>query len=660
MRKSHITMITYAVVFLFFIQMAGTLVESIYILDLLKTALDEKALGLVFFFSPVLLIPFRKKSPIWLVWMIFGLLLVARGVTPYLATTGRLLASGIGVGCVLLLFPVLVTAAPKGEALPRAWVWISSGLALGVGLSVMLRTVNFTIDYSLTPTGSWIGWGLGILLGFLLSQFDWKAESSPNPRPKKVTSATFGMILILILVYFVFSAPGVLARWTAGNYRFIVIIVSLLALSWVILTTRKPTWSARITPQGLLAWNLLFTIALLGTTLAHRVPFPLTPDSPPVVVGTPTLLQQIPLVLTLILFPVIFLDLQVFTRTLREAAPSPGALVPGMILGSLALVLLAFMNIFTNVWGYVEPVSPFFRNKFWLVYILITGTLTMLVLPHIRKPAHAQNEGRGHLSRGWVILLGGILLVTIVSAFRTDRVIPTGGDQSSLVVMTYNIQQATDEFGMKSYDRQLALIRQVAPDILALQECDSARISLNNNDFVRYYASKLGYYTYYGPTTISGTYGTAILSKFPLLNPRSVFSYSNQDEIGTAEVEIELDGRRFTIYDVHPAGSDTSMLVFAKTLLARSSGKSNVVALGDYNLRENEVAYQMIDEVYTNAWMEVYPSGISDDGVDMSGTKRIDHIFISPHLNVRAPVYLLAPDSATDHPAHWAEVYWGE
>jgi endonuclease/exonuclease/phosphatase family metal-dependent hydrolase len=233
-------------------------------------------------------------------------------------------------------------------------------------------------------------------------------------------------------------------------------------------------------------------------------------------------------------------------------------------------------------------------------------------------------------------------------------------DRSSLVVMTYNIQQATDEFGVKSYDRQLDLIRQVAPDILAFQECDSARISLNNNDYVRYYASKMGYYTYYGPTTISGTYGTAILSKFPLMNPRSVFSYSNQDEIGTAEVEVELGGKRLTVYNVHPDGSDTAMLAFAETLLARSSGKSDVIALGDYNLRENEVAYQMIDEVFTNAWMEVYPTGISDDGVDMSGTKRIDHIFISPHLEVRAPVYLLAPESATDHPAHWAEVYWGE
>jgi endonuclease/exonuclease/phosphatase family metal-dependent hydrolase len=56
--------------------------------------------------------------------------------------------------------------------------------------------------------------------------------------------------------------------------------------------------------------------------------------------------------------------------------------------------------------------------------------------------------------------------------------------------------------------------------------------------------------------------------------------------------------------------------------------------------------------------MSVYPSGISSDGVDMSGRNRIDHIFISKNLLVRDPIYLLPPASATDHPVHWAEIYW--
>lgn len=659
MKQSDAIVISFAILYLFIIQMAGSLVESIYILDLLNTTLDEKALGLLFFFSPVLLILFRKNGPGWLVWLVFGLLFFARGVVPYLDTPGQMIASGIAVSAGLMLLPIMLNLISNGTSHSGSGRWAATGLALGIGLSALLRTVNFTIDYSLTPLGSWVGWGLGCLLGIMLYRQSPEPSLTVEAKTKGVTSATFGITLILTLVYFTFSAPSVLARWTQGNYPFIVITVSLLATGWVLLSKLKSAWSERISTLTLFIWNLLFTFSLVGTILAHRVPFPLTPDSPPVIIGSPSWIQQIPLALTLLLFPVIFVDMQVFISTIQDAHPSLGTLVLGLLLGSLAFVLLVFMNIFTNVWGYVEPISPFFRNKFWLPSATITVLLTLLSLANSRKTIDSQTKIQSTQPVGWIILLGGIFLVTGAVALITDRVTITES-KSSLVLMTYNIQQANDSSGSKSYQQQLALIQEVSPDILALQESDSARISLNNNDYVRYYASKLGYYSYYGPKTVSGTYGTAILSRFPLQNPHTVFSYSDQDEIGTAVAEIEIDGRRFTIFNVHPDGSDTAMLAFARTLLAQAEGKANVIALGDFNLRADEVAYQLVDEVYTNAWLRAYPSGISDDGLDMSAGKPIDHIFFSPHLNVRNPVYLLAPESATDHPAHWAEVYWGE
>lgn len=223
-----------------------------------------------------------------------------------------------------------------------------------------------------------------------------------------------------------------------------------------------------------------------------------------------------------------------------------------------------------------------------------------------------------------------------------------------------NTQESNDKFGEKSFEAQLALIRQVNPDILALQETDSTRISLNNNDYVRAFADRLGYYSYYGPKTVSGTYGNAILSKYPILDPRTVFMFSDQDETGVAEAEVEVSGNRFVIYDVHPDSSDPAMLGFAQNLLARSQDKPYVIAMGDYNLRDYEEAYQLIDSVHTNAWTSVYPSEISSDGVDMSGENRIDHIFLSPNLTALDPTYILPPESATDHPVHWTDITWSK
>jgi endonuclease/exonuclease/phosphatase family metal-dependent hydrolase len=329
-----------------------------------------------------------------------------------------------------------------------------------------------------------------------------------------------------------------------------------------------------------------------------------------------------------------------------------------MLLGSLALVLLVFMQVFTNVWGYVEPVSPWFRNKFWLPYSLMAGIVTILTVGRhkVREDAGEKNSRSVHWA--WVAFLGAVFLGTALSAVWTTRVRTFDSNKSSLLVMTYNIQQANDIFGERSYPHQLNLMQRLSPDIIALQESDSTRVSLNNNDYVRYYAGRLGYYSYFGPKTVTGTYGTALLSKYPLENTRTVFSYSDQDEIGTAVVEVEVGGRRFTIYDVHPDGSDMAKLVFAQTLLDQSKNQPYVIALGDYNLRDYEEAYKLIDSAYTNAWTSVYPSEISLDGVDMSGENRIDHIFLSSSLSVRNPVYIMPPDSATDHPVHWAEIYW--
>lgn len=660
MKNNILSTIAFGLFFLFMIQLAGILIESIYILDLMNTSLDAKVLGVLFFFTPVLLLPFSKKLPNQIIWLFFGLLFVSRGIMPYLDTLGRMLASGIGIGSILLLFPFLATATPGKESRHMPGLSGSAGLALAVALSVLLRTVNHSLDLSLAPEGGWIGWGLGLLFGWTLTRL------TPNDAPVthrsngKIVYAVSGIFLVFTLAYFAFSAPAVIARWTQGNYGLIVLAVSMLAAIWVFVAMSKPTLLNRITRPALLIWNLLFALSLTGTILAHRISFPSTPDSPAVVVGAPTFLQQVPLVLMLFSFPVIFLDLRIFFNMLQEENSSPRALISGTLIGSTILVLLVFIHIFTNVWGYVAPVSTIFRNQFYLPYLSITGALTILIWRQKpSEPMTVQGQG-GRASLGWTILLGAVFLGTAISAMRTERVQPGAADKTSLIVMTYNIQQANDDLGEKSYNQQLALIQKVSPDILVLQESDSTRISLNNNDYVRYYADKLGYYSYYGPTTVTGTFGTAILSKYPLQNTRSVFTFSDTDEIGTAEAEITVGGRVFTIYNVHPDGSDTAMLVFARSVIERSSGKANVIILGDYNLRDYEEAFHLIEAAYINAWTSVYPSKIGADGIDMSGKYRIDHIFFSPDLFARNPIYILPPASATDHPVHWTKIYWGQ
>lgn len=656
MKKPHLLLIVFGILFLFLIQSAGTLVESIYILDLMNSNLDEKALGVLFFFAPLLALPFYRKYPRPLFWILLCLLIIAHGLIPHLNTANRLTASGIATGASLSLLFLLITIKP-GLALQGA-----AGLALAVALSTLLRSVGEGIEYTLTPLGAWVGWVFGLSLVVLLYLSNLKNHSAEQQTSGKPTAPILGIYLILTLVYFSFSAPAVLARWTEANYTLVVSAVSLLSLACLWLIINRPELPERISARLLILWNLFFTASLTATPLAHRVPFPPTPTSPAVAVGTPTWLQQLPLALTILLFPVLFFDMFVFLKRIQTnttaARFTPGRLALGIFLGSLSLVILIFVNIFSNVWGYIEPISPIFRNTFWLSYFILSIGITLLIW-RLHKSVQLPKQALTVSSRiAWTALLAAIFLVTLAFALPSKRLQLTGTDITSLRAMTFNTQQSNAENGEKSIDAQLALIRQVSPDILALQESDSTRISLNNNDYVRYFAEKLRYYSYYGPTPVTGTFGTAILSKYPLLNPRTVFIYSDKDETGVTEAEIEVDGIRFSIYNVHPDSSDTAMLVFAQTLVARSQEKPYVIALGDFNLRDYQEAYQVVDQVYTNAWVSVYPSEISPDGVDMSGDNRIDHIFLSPNLTAHNPQYILPPESTTDHPVHWTDITW--
>lgn len=656
MNKKWYLILSFGILFLLFVQSIAIFIEGVYILELLGGSLDEKALAVLFLFSPVLLLFFRKRVPRWLIWVSFLIFVIGRGIAPYLDTFSRMLAAGTASGAALILIPIMLVTYPQPRSGSR-WLIPAQGLALAVGLSVLLRTLNYTIDLSLTGEYGWIGWLLAIVLGLTLTQFHWEPILKTSPPQKGVSSAAIGAMGVLTLFFFMLSSPGVIARWTEGSYQLIVILVSLLTLVGLFISIARPKLVEEIKPRLLFLWNIVFTISVVGTILVHAIRFPLTPDSQPAIVSGPVWYQQIPLLLMLTTFPVIYLDFAVFSGLIARRHPTPRKMAPGFLLGSVLMVILVFMNIFSNVWGYVAPISLFFRNKFWFSFLLDLVLITFFSIILYRRWESRPEAPRGGLRLVLpAVLLGAIFVVTLISAILTDQYLLTVPDKSSLKVMTYNIQQANDVYGEKSYLEQLALLTQVDADIIGFQESDSTRISLGNNDYIRYFANKLGYHAYFGPKTVTGTYGTAILSKYPLENPRSVFTFSDQDEVGTAEAEITVRDKRITIFNVHPDGSDEAKMVFARTLIDRADQQSDVIAIGDYNLRGWEEPYLLIDEKYKNAWIDVYPTGINDDGLDMSGENRIDHIFVSPNFTVGNPIYLLPPESWTDHPAHWAEI----
>ena len=679
-KKINSELVLLTVMFLFFIQLVGDLIESIYMLDLLNLELDEKAAGVLFLLTPIILLAFRRKIPNFFLELLAVITIVMRVISPFLTTANRIVTSGLGVGCFMLFLPsffshyIKVNSPDEGD---KVSLKIGAGLASAILLSITFRTLNSTVDISFAGDFQFIGWLLAAaailsIIGRIKvnqvgvpiptsneEQSNSQGEKVPEKRkkPRGIKSIVLGLMSTLTLTYFAFSSPTVISRWTEGDYIAITIGLTVAIAITILILTLRPELLGKLSTQTLWIWNVCFVMSIVLTIVGHNFMFPANPTSAPEIITRPSYWTfYLALIAMIIMVPIIFIDFALLSRELIRRRPSPSKLGIGFGASGLFFILISFILIFTNVWGYVEPVSPIFRNLFFLPFLIVG----------IAIPTRGIFQKRSLEFKSWLINLYEKVVVSIFIALliigTTVSVIvlearPARQDTSgitSLKIMTYNIQQGVNVSGEKNYDHQLALIKSVNPDIIGLQECDTARISGGNSDVVRYFANKLNYYSFYGPKTVTGTFGAAVLSRFPISNATTIFTYSDEDEIGTTEVQITVGTLIFNVFVSHPAGSDDAKLAHIEGLMDRISGRSNVISMGDFNSRENSIYYNMSVSVLQDAWLAKWPTGIDDNSLDMS--ERIDHIFASTSFTILDTRYITGPNSQSDHPALWTEI----
>jgi endonuclease/exonuclease/phosphatase family metal-dependent hydrolase len=218
------------------------------------------------------------------------------------------------------------------------------------------------------------------------------------------------------------------------------------------------------------------------------------------------------------------------------------------------------------------------------------------------------------------------------------------------------MQQGSHVNGNRNYAKQRDLLRRLNPDIVLLQESDPPRPSGGNVDAVRYLAESLGYEAYYGPGSIAGTFGTAVLSRYPIGNPRVFFTYSDSDEVGTAVCEMDVDGTTVAVFSTHPSGGDGVMNAFVDALSTEAGKYGHVIAGGDYNFTAREPYYARLSKTLLNSAAQLGEANINNHGGTPNLADEIDHIFLSHNFLVLESHYLPPPDSETDHPAHWSVV----
>jgi endonuclease/exonuclease/phosphatase family metal-dependent hydrolase len=228
-------------------------------------------------------------------------------------------------------------------------------------------------------------------------------------------------------------------------------------------------------------------------------------------------------------------------------------------------------------------------------------------------------------------------------------------------VMTWNIAA-----GHGDLSKTADLIRQVSPDVVALQEVDAhweTRSGFANQPEVL--AKELGMHVRFGPIySLPGEpgspvreFGVAILSRYPIVDfrnhrlPRlSTQSAATEPELmpGFLEATVEIGGARVRLFTTHldyRADPRVRKLQVTATIARLDALNGPTILMGDLNAPPRAVELAPLFQRLRDAW----PDG-PDTGFTYPATapvRRIDYILTSGDL--RAGNARVLPTEASDH-----------
>ena len=102
--------------------------------------------------------------------------------------------------------------------------------------------------------------------------------------------------------------------------------------------------------------------------------------------------------------------------------------------------------------------------------------------------------------------------------FPTNDYTPYHDDEKLITAGVWTIHFSLDNDMWSSERRIRDLIKELEIDVIGLIETDLQRIIMGNRDTTQYLAEDLGMYVDFGPGPNKHTWGSALLSKFPIIN----------------------------------------------------------------------------------------------------------------------------------------------
>ncbi|MFD2370877.1 endonuclease/exonuclease/phosphatase family protein [Brevibacillus sp. GCM10020057] len=203
-----------------------------------------------------------------------------------------------------------------------------------------------------------------------------------------------------------------------------------------------------------------------------------------------------------------------------------------------------------------------------------------------------------------------------------------------LTVVTYNTRGCRTDAGSADPALIVAALRPLAADIIALQEVD---VRLPRSQFVNQIAAiasalKMNYA--FGPSIdfAIGSYGNAVLSKFPILHAKTIPLPAEWEPRSLLDVTVDWNGAPLHVLATHLGVKQSEHGEQIESLQTYLQEKSynNSVLLGDFNMLPGDSLFASLRTLYTDT--------LFDENIvlrTLKGTgaaKQIDRIMHTPDL----------------------------
>ena len=198
-------------------------------------------------------------------------------------------------------------------------------------------------------------------------------------------------------------------------------------------------------------------------------------------------------------------------------------------LGFFIYNIMVLAHVWVVAYAFV-PGGPLMREHTdWVmtatVLLIAAGVIAAGVYAVPKPGSTAKSSPRSRrkiLSRPTVyVLLCALQLLAVCIAylrFPTNDYVPYHQDDKIITAGIWTIHFSLDNDMWSSERRVGDLIKELEIDVIGLLESDLQRIIMGNRDTTQYLAENLGMYVDYGPGPNKHTWGSALLSKFPILN----------------------------------------------------------------------------------------------------------------------------------------------